>query len=66
MVYPSVVEDYLNLTISAEKVLVYDMQGNQVMTTQGKTVLLNHLQPGNYIIEIQTNKEVFREKIIKL
>ncbi len=66
MVYPSVVEDYLNLTISAEKVQVYDMQGNQVMTAQGKTVLLNNLQPGNYIVEIQTEKGLFREKIIKL
>lgn len=66
MVYPSVVEDYLNLTISAEKIRIYDMQGNQVIAAEGKTVLLNHLQSGNYIIEIQTEKGLFREKITKL
>ena len=44
---------------------IYDMQGLQVMSTyKHKDILIGQLNAGQYIIEITTNKSVFRKKLL--
>ncbi len=68
-VAPNPTQDVIQLQTSAEinEVKLYDLTGRLALQQHkpGKTIALNALSSGVYLLEIQTNQGVFREKLIK-
>ena len=68
-IYPNPVSDMLYFETAdtvIEKVIIFDLSGRKVIEQNNSTdnISLSHLQKGNYLIKIFSNKGVQTEKII--
>lgn len=66
-VWPNPVQDELNIesTEETEEIRIFYFSGRKVISTSDKTISVDHLQTGNYIIEIQTENQLSRKQFIK-
>ncbi|MDO4225438.1 MAG: T9SS type A sorting domain-containing protein [Bergeyella zoohelcum] len=69
-VYPNPVKDIVTIDLphKIKSVEVFSVSGQKVFgnTSESKTINLNHLDKGNYIIKVTTDKGSFTKKIIKI
>ncbi len=68
-IYPNPVKDILHIQTSGEKVnniVIYDISGRKMLTTKATNdINVSKLPKGNYVVQVETNKEVKSFKIIK-
>ncbi|MBS7788045.1 T9SS type A sorting domain-containing protein [Flavobacterium sp. CYK-55] len=69
ILFPNPTQDVIHLQTDQNitEVKLYDLTGRLALQLYkpGKTIALNALSSGVYLLEIQTNQGVFREKLIK-
>ncbi|WP_040280937.1 T9SS type A sorting domain-containing protein [Psychroserpens damuponensis] len=66
-VYPNPSIEMLNVStnLNVIKMELYDILGKQVLTVNDtKTMTVNHINAGNYILKIETNKGFMTKKVI--
>jgi parallel beta-helix repeat protein len=69
ILYPNPTNDvfYLDTDLQYNEIIIYDMTGTIVFKQYDKAfVNISSLKPGNYIVNIKTDKEVISKKILKL
>lgn len=68
-IYPNPVQDILNIQLGfnekLQKVSVYSTDGRLVLTGTDEKINIGFLSSGNYLIEVETNKNRYNKKIIK-
>jgi hypothetical protein len=65
--YPNPVPSNLTIEGDIKNILLTDINGNTMLKSKNKTIDMNSLNSGTYILYItQKNNEVMYEKIIKL
>jgi len=68
-IYPNPVKDILHVTLNnsgLKSVTIYDLNGRQVSVTKGNNdVDVSQLPKGNYVVRVESDKEVKSFKIIK-
>jgi pectate lyase len=69
ILYPNPVTNYLNIISNStiDKVLIYNLNGKLVKDIEGdiKSIDMNNLTKGNYLIQIISNGTIVTKKIIK-
>ncbi len=65
--YPNPVVDKLTFSTEVDKVEIYSMTGMLVQRTNGliKTIDMSHLSNGSYLVNVVTEKGVFKQMVIK-
>ncbi|MEH6536552.1 MAG: T9SS type A sorting domain-containing protein [Psychroserpens sp.] len=66
-VYPNPVIDMLHVSTNLEikQLILYDILGKQVLIVKDtKSMIVNHLNSGNYILKIQTNKGNIIKRVV--
>jgi PKD repeat protein len=65
--FPNPVNDELTITYGQDfKVKIFNMQGELILTDANKPrLILKHLKPGIYILELETKKSFYRHKLLK-
>jgi len=67
--YPNPVENVLNINtgnFAIKKITIYDVNGKVIMSPKTfKNINVNHLLKGNYILTVETDKEIKSFKFIK-
>lgn len=66
-IYPNPASDFIMIdtTNKIEKVALYSVTGQQVLTAVNNKINIQNLPSGVYVVEIQTDKSVISKKIIK-
>lgn len=68
-IYPNPVSDFLQIKLDLneklQKINVYSLDGKLILSSTNIKNNLQHLSSGNYIIEVITNKNKYKEKILK-
>lgn len=64
--YPNPVIDKLSLSITADKISVFNIYGNLILSSEKVNVIdLSSLTPGSYIVQISKNNQITKNMIIK-
>ncbi|KEY19379.1 T9SS type A sorting domain-containing protein [Kaistella antarctica] len=68
-IYPNPVADFVNVKVSPteklKKINIYSIDGRLIFTSTELKNNLEFLSPGNYIVEIITNRNKYSQKLIK-
>ncbi|QBA21336.1 T9SS type A sorting domain-containing protein [Chryseobacterium indologenes] len=68
-VYPNPATDFIHIKIGdnerIKRNIIYTIAGNFVITNNTSDINIKNLASGDYIIEIETNKNIYRKKFIK-
>jgi hypothetical protein len=65
IVYPNPVNEFLYININFNNIKIFDMLGNEILSSKSNKINVSHLPTGNYIIEIKKDQNIFRKKITK-
>lgn len=71
VLYPNPANEFLNVSrasdIHLEEVIIYDLQGRIVHKLSGDvdTIYVDHLSSGIYMVEIKSDKNTLRKRIVK-
>ncbi len=69
IIHPNPTKDYINILIPKEiknyEISLFDIQGDNILTTSSNRLNLESLKSGVYLIRIVTDKHTYEKKIIK-
>lgn len=68
-IYPNPASDFINIRVGTNdkinKISIYTITGELVLSTQKSEIDIKHLIKGNYIVETIVNNKVYTSKLIK-
>lgn len=66
-IWPNPTADRLHIETAVEiqNILVFDMQGRKLLESQSKTLDVNNLSSGNYLLQIESKKTMITKRFIK-
>ena len=63
--YPNPVTNHLQLSVTADKIVVYSIDGKPVMETKGNNVNMENLEPGMYFLKVSLKGDIETIKVVK-
>jgi len=63
--YPNPVSNHLQLSVNADKIIVYSIDGKPVIETKGNNLNMDNLAPGMYFLKVSLNHDVETIKVVK-
>ena len=65
-IYPNPAKHQINIRTNSNNIIVriFSLTGEKIIETSSKTISINHLAKGCYIVEVATNGSVKQEKLI--
>ena len=65
LLYPNPVKDVLHISVNADKIIVYSIDGKPVMETKGNNVNMENLEPGMYFLKVSLKGDIETIKVVK-